>query len=156
MALAHLRAARAATGADVALTWGVKDEYNVFEPEWFALADAATASRCEPTLVCTMTGAELRELHEKWISKNELMALPDYQPEDVEAERSYRVVISPHLTWKPMQLRRNLRNVEAGPEYRPETVWQQIFTEKVEKVRKAQKPEGVKEAEGPENVEEQD
>jgi hypothetical protein len=128
IALARLRVMRRSTGADFAFSWGVKPENREFDARWFTLADMATVGTPGRTLLCSMTGEELGEIHEGWTSNGELLAEPAYAVDDLDPQRTYRIVMSPwlcgHITgrWK-----KNLRDVEAGPDWRQEDLWEEVF-----------------------------
>ena len=92
-----------------------------------AAADMATARAPAQTLLCTMSGEELIDIYRRWIEKGELTVVPDYKPEGVDPAREYRLAMPPHLVWKMKDRRRNLRDVEAGPEWRQEDLWAEVF-----------------------------
>jgi hypothetical protein len=74
-----------------------------------------------------MTGEELVDIHGRWLSKGELLTVPDYTPDQVDPKRTYRVAMPPWLCghfargWE-----RNLRAVEAGRPWRQEDLWRGV------------------------------
>jgi len=74
-----------------------------------------------------MSGAELIELDEKRISKGRLTVLPAFPAEGVDPKRRYRIVTPPYMIWTLRGRGRNLTDVEAGPTWRQEEWWPEIF-----------------------------
>ena len=97
MNLARLRVIRRTAGTDFAFWWSSKEEDKEFDPKWFTLADMAAARMPSQTLTCRMTGADLIEIHEKFISKQQLVVLPAYKPADIDLKRTYSVAMPPWL-----------------------------------------------------------
>jgi len=127
MTLARLRVMRRVTGADFAFGWGPDPEEKAYDPRWFTLADMAVERTPAQTLIGSVTGQELIEIHERWVVKDELTVVPAYEPDDIVPERIYRIVLPPDLCWQLAQRERSLRDVEAGPEWPIEALWMEVF-----------------------------
>jgi hypothetical protein len=116
-----------ATGADFAF-WQGGGDGQAFDPQWCTLADMATARTGGDTLVCTMTGEELADVHERWLTNDELLVTPELEPGKLDPNREYRIAMPMWMcsrfnrAWK-----RLLRNVEAGPRWSQEDVWREVF-----------------------------
>lgn len=127
---ARLRLMRRVAGADFSLGWSNQREEKEFDFSWFRLADFATDRTPEPTLLCTLSGGELKDLYEKWIAKGELAVFPPYPPEGTDLMRDYRVAMSPGLSGMLGSGRKkNLRDVKAGPAWRQEDLWEELLGE---------------------------
>ena len=98
-----------------------------YDPRWWTLADMAVGETAGKTLLATMTGEELRQLHEKFLKAEILMVWPEYDPGKIDAERTFRVAMSPGMTWIASKRKKNLSNVEAGPRWRQEDLWAEVF-----------------------------
>ncbi len=139
---ATLRVMRSTTAADFSMGFGSQRGETPFDSRWFALADQATARTPGQTLLCRMSGQELAEIHRRWAASNEVVVVPSIDLEGVDTSRVYRVAMQPDLCgmlargWK-----RNLRNVEAGPEWRQEGLWAEIFGE--DAARRADRPRSI-------------
>ena len=130
MTLARLRVLRRTAGADFSFGWGAKAEEKEFDPSWFTRADMATAGSPSQTLLCTMSGEELIDIYKRWVEKGEMTVVPHYKPEAIDPKRDYRVAMPPWLCGDLASGRKkNLRDVEAGPEWRQEDLWKEIFGE---------------------------
>ena len=120
-------------GADFALGWGLDEEDKkagrdkVFDPPWFTLADLSVSRAPMETLVAGMTGEELLEVQKRWGETGEVFAQPAIEPDKIEPQRLYRVVLPPSLSWRLQGRQRNLLNPEAGPDCRTEDVRHGIF-----------------------------
>ena len=99
----------------------------VYDPRWWTLADMAVGRSQGRTLVATMTGEELREMHEKFLKPERLMVWPKYDPGKIDAARTFRVAMHPWTTGIARDRKKNLSNVEAGPEWRPQELWAEVF-----------------------------
>jgi len=129
MGLARLRVMRRAAGTDFALGWGRPRDALEFDPSCSTLADLATARTPGQTLTGRLSGAELIEIHEKWIAKDEIMAAPAFEPKDIAPDRLYSVALPPDLCWRLQGRERNLRDVQAGPEWRAEDLWAEVMAQ---------------------------
>ena len=129
MTLARLRVMRRTAAADFAFDWGADDKAREFDPRWFTAVDMATSHTPGQTLLATMTGQEIIDIYEKWVTKNEVTVVPAYSPKEIDPKRVYRVAMPPSLTWKMKNRGRNLSNVEAGPEWRAEDLRAEVFGE---------------------------
>jgi hypothetical protein len=124
---AQLRAIRRATRCDVALGGFPPKEEKAFDPQWFTLADAACASGDRAVLLCRVSGEELIDIHQRWVSKEEITSVPQYGPTDIDPKRDYRVAMPLDLCGLLSSRGQNLRAVEAGPDLRAADVWAEIF-----------------------------
>jgi hypothetical protein len=52
---------------------------------------------------------------------------PIFEPDDIDPQKLYRIAIPPELCWELMGRHRNLRDVQAGPEWRAADLWDEIF-----------------------------
>ncbi|NQU11542.1 prolyl oligopeptidase family serine peptidase [bacterium] len=125
--LAVLKIIQQTAGTDFAFLWAPKPGQKDLDPAWFTLADLAIERRPQPILVGRVTGEELIEIHAKSLSTDKLLALPAVQPKDIDPTRLYTVAMPPHVAWELKTRQQNLRDVAAGPEWRPEDVWREVF-----------------------------
>ena len=127
--LAYLRVMRRTCGADFALSSTASPETQVYDPRWYTLADMASARAPAQTLLGSLSGGELIEIHQRWMADGQMISMPSFAPDEIDPERTYRIAISPSLCWELMSRQKNLRDVEAGPEWRQEDLWKEIFGE---------------------------
>ena len=114
-------------GTDFALGWGSDAHDQAYDPRWFTLADMAVSNTSSQTLIGSLTGEELIEIHKGWVVKDELTVVPAYEPKDIDPKRIYRIAMPPDLCNRLAERERSLRNVQAGPEWRPEALWVEMF-----------------------------
>ena len=124
MALASLAAMRRTAAADFAFGWPAGDKQRLYDPRWFTMADLAVGAKFEPSLLCEMTGAELIDIHDRWLKKGAVLVVPSYNPADIDAEGVYRIAMTPWLSWQMARRHKNLRNVRAGPRWRVADAWE--------------------------------
>ena len=128
MNLARLRVMKRATGADYAFWRGMKNDRREFDVSTYTLADMACYRTPGQSLLCTMTGKELVQIQQQWLSKGELLVQPVYKAKDIDLERDYKIVMPPWLCGYFARVRRrNLDNVEAGPVWRQQDLWREIM-----------------------------
>lgn len=129
MEMAHLRVMHKTAGVDFALSglspWGNK----VYDPKWFTLADMAISGSPGQIMLGSLSGQELIEIHQKWIAEGNMGTVPEFKPDDIDPECIYRIAISPGLCWDLMERHKNLRDVQAGPQWRARDLWDEVFKE---------------------------
>ncbi|HUW35187.1 MAG TPA: sugar-binding protein [Planctomycetota bacterium] len=131
MALARLRVMRRAAGAGFALWWRVDDTAREFEPQQATLADLATERIPGKTFLYQMPGKQLIELHEKRLSKGELLIEPPCDPKTVRPDEFYRIVFPPDLIWSLRESVGSLPGLTMGPTWRQEDLWREVFGQAV-------------------------
>lgn len=125
--LAYLRIMRRTCGADFALSSTAPSVTQIYDPRWYTLADMATARAPAQILLGSLSGQELIEIHQRWITDGQMISVPSFAPGEIDPERTYRIAIPPSLCWELMGRQKNLRDVEAGPQWRQEDLWKEIF-----------------------------
>ena len=123
----RLRLMRRLTRTDFALDLESREGDSEFEHRWFTLADIVIQRSPRQTLIGSLSGAELIEIYQKWIARNELVAHPAYEPKDIDRGRIYRIVIPPSLLMKLKHRHKNFRDVQAGPQWQPADLWAELF-----------------------------
>ena len=124
---AELRVMQRNTGADFALTWGSKADDMRFDPVCTTLADVAIESAPRQVLLAKMTGDELVDVYEKWPSEDDVVVFPGYDANGIDLQRDYDVALPPSFCWKLTARQKNLRNVQAGPDWDVAELWEEVF-----------------------------
>lgn len=116
--------------ADYGFEAGASENRRMYDPQYFTQADLRIEyAGPQQVLVAEMTGEELLDVHRRWVSRGQLTASPDYAPEDIDAQRVYRVALSPALCWTLKNRQKNLTNVTAGPDWLPADLWQSVLAD---------------------------
>ena len=123
MVAASLAIMRRTAGTDFAVGFCPRKDERWCDPQWFTQADAAFDIVPRQILIGGVTGEELREIHEKWIAKEEIAVVPSFDPKTVDPTRVYRLAMEPRMAGKLKDRQKNLRDVEAGPAWRPQELW---------------------------------
>ena len=122
--------------ADFALWWGPADrgmwgtDFNHLEryqPEFYTKADFLTRHRLFETMTGSVTGAELKEIWNRWGTKQELQSFPEITPGTLIDEQQYRLHIPMDLYIKLGQRKQNLINPQTAPGITSAELLQQIF-----------------------------
>ena len=124
---AELRVIQRKTGADFAFTWGARADDVLFDPNDITWADVAIERTPRQTLLAKMTGEELIEVYEKWPSEDEICVFPPYDANDIDPQRDYDVVMPPHFCGRLSGRQKNLRDVQAGPDWDVAELWAEVF-----------------------------
>lgn len=124
---ARLRAMVRTSGADFALGRVEQPGIMVYDARWITRADLAVESLPGQTLLCDLTSEELTEIHERWLTTGELLAVPKVVPQRLEGGRLYRIAMPPELCSYLAARERSLRNVVPGPGCPREAVWAILF-----------------------------
>ena len=127
LAMARLRVMRVTTGADLALGWGSEPEERTYDPRWITLADVAVAQIPGESLLATLSGEALLDIHERWLASGEMMSQPAVAPDDISPSRSYNVTMSLDLCWRLAAREQALPRVRVGPEWKQEALWHEVF-----------------------------
>jgi len=136
LAVAHLRVMRDRSGADFAMWWGPENklqwgvDFNFlkkYQPEHFSLVDFKTQKRVIETMIGGVSGADLKIISDRWISKNEITVFPQIDLDSIEPERTYRIHIPMDMYIKLGQRKKNLIDPKPGPEISPEDLIPEIF-----------------------------
>lgn len=120
---ASLAVIRRTAGADFAVEDCPKKGEKWCDPDWFTQADAAIDIVPNQILIGGVTGEELLEIYEKWVTKEEIVFVPSFDPKTLDAKRIYRLAMDPRLAGKLKDRQKNLRDVEAGPDWNPQELW---------------------------------
>lgn len=124
LARLHLTTMRKKSGADFALWWGPADkgmwgaDFNFlkrYDPKACTKADLAIERRQVETMLGSVTGAELKQIWNRWGLKQELQAVPEVESSNLNDEQSYRLIVPMDLYIKLGQRRRNLSAPNSGP-----------------------------------------
>lgn len=137
LAVAHMKVMKRAADVEFAFWWGPEDpgifggyDFNwlpTLDPRSFTMADFAVRRRETETMTATISGAELHDIFDRWISTREIITWPSFKKTDTEANRRYSIVIPMDLVPKLGQRRKTLGGVTAGPNIMPGQVAREIF-----------------------------
>ena len=75
----------------------------------------------------SVSGAELLDIHKRWIATGELLVVPPFDPTSIDPGRMYRLVLPHELVVKLGSREKLLTDVAEGPAVSPEEVLQEIF-----------------------------
>ena len=130
-AMACLKVMLGRSEADFALWWGPADkgmwgfDFNYllsFDPATATVADFRTQHReCETTLG-SVTGAELKDIWNRWGRNGELISYPTVMPGTLDDDTEYRLHIPMDLYIKLGRRQQNLLRPEPGPAFTFEEV----------------------------------
>jgi len=135
-AKAHLTAMRRQAAVDIGLWWGLKDklfhghDFNILDncdPATFSVADYRCKTTPMKSMTASLSGAELRDLHQRWIARGELLTVPAFDPGKLKPEKIYRVVLPHELVVKLGTRKKVLTNVAEGPAVTTEELLREIF-----------------------------
>ena len=133
---AHLRMMLKKSYADFSLWWGPADkgmwgmDFNYlkkFQPEFYSLADYKTQKCVLKTMTGGVSGADLKIISDRWISKNEITIFPKLDLNSIDPEKSYRIHIPMDMYIKLGQRKRNLIDPKLGPEISSGDLVSEIF-----------------------------
>ena len=124
VARAYLVEMQRQSGADFAAWWGPEDEglwgtdFNflfAYQPRHYRLSDFRAHRRPAETMLGTVSGADLKEIGERWIESDEILVHPDPEWERIDDEAAYRIHLPMDLYLKLGQRKKNLENPRPGP-----------------------------------------
>lgn len=124
---AGLRVMRRVSRADFIFDWGDPKNPRWNDPQYFTLADMATASAPRQLMLARMTGEALRAFYTKTVAKGDAIALPATLPADLDPQRLYHVALPPDFCWLFMKSECELLDVQAAPDWRAEDAWDEVF-----------------------------
>jgi len=127
MALARLRVMRRTAHTDFALTWGSDKEKEEFDPRWFTLADMSTWRSPQQMLIGGVSGRLLTKIYEKLVVNNKATMYPSFEPSELDSDNIYRLAMPPTFTQAIVRFQQTLSNTEAGPDWRAEELWEEVF-----------------------------
>jgi len=136
LAIIYMKLMKAKSNADFALWWGPADkgmwgaDFNDLEgynPEFYTEADYRTQHRHYDTTIGSVSGAELKQIWNRWGTNQELQSVPDVALDSIEDDEQYRVHIPMDLYIKLGQRKKNLGNPNAAPGIPAEDVMIEIF-----------------------------
>ena len=136
LARACLTVMRSRSRADYALWWGPADkgmwgyDFNHlrgYDPASYTLADFRTQRRICETTLGTVTGAELKDIWNRWGRNGELISVPKISPETLDDKSEYRLHIPMDLYIKLGRRKKNLRKPKAGPAFTPAELLPLVF-----------------------------
>jgi len=130
LATARARVIRRATGADLTFMRYLKDNRKAFEASSFSLADMAVERTPGKTVLCSLSGRDVVAFYDRATEEHGVAVWPPLDREKIEPGRTYRVAMDPrtsrHLPEKPTG---ELHDIKAGPEWRQEDLWKEVFGE---------------------------
>ncbi|WP_197442538.1 carboxylesterase family protein [Lignipirellula cremea] len=124
---------------DFALWWGPADkgmwgvDFNpllAFDPDSYTLADFRTQHRLCETMLGSVSGAELKEIWNRWGSTQELLSHPQIALETLNDDALYRLHLPMDLYIKLGQRQKNLGDPKPGPAFAAEELIPRIFEQK--------------------------
>ena len=133
---AHLRLMLKKSDADFSLwrgpadkgMWGMDFNYlKKYQPEFYSLADYKTQKRVLETTTGGVSGADLKIISDRWISKNEITIFPKLDLNSIDLEKPYRIHIPMDMYIKLAQRKRNLIDPKPSPEISPGDLVSEIF-----------------------------
>ncbi len=136
LALIYMNLMKEKSAADFALWWGSADkgmwgaDFNDLEsynPEFYTEADYRTQHRHYETTIGSVSGADLKEIWNRWGMNQELQSVPEVALGAIEDEKQYHVHIPMDLYIKLGQRKKNLGNPKVGPRIPSEEVMIEIF-----------------------------
>ena len=122
--------------ADFALWWGPADrgmwgaDFNhlqSFDPASYTLADYRTQHRTSETMLGSVSGADLKEIWQRWGQKRELIIFPEISLDTLNDESEYRLHIPIDLYIKLGQRKKNLGDPKPAPGFTAEEVMPRVF-----------------------------
>ena len=137
LALVCMELMRNRSNADFALWWGPADkgmwgaDFNYlqqYDPDSYTLADYRTQHRVSETMLGSVSGRELKEIHSRWCKNRELLSIPEINVADINDEAQYRLHIPMDLYIKLGQRKKNLDDPSAGPSFTTEELIPGIFS----------------------------
>lgn len=138
LAISHMQVMQNATQADFALWWGPEDKgsfggydfnwLSTFDTKFYTRADYAVRQRETECFTATVSGKELLDFNQRWISKNELITWPKVKQESIDPKHTYHIVLPMDLVVKLGSRKKILSNVAPGPDITPDQVAKQIFS----------------------------
>lgn len=138
LALACMDLMLSKSHADFALWWGPADEgmwgtdfnhLQSFDPAWYSLADFGTRHRVCETTLGSVTGADLKDIWNRWGRRKELLSVPTIAIDTLDDETVYRVHIPMDLYIKLGQRKKNLLDPQPGPVFTEEELAARIFAD---------------------------
>lgn len=137
LAIAHMKAMKKKAKADFALWWGPQDkglfggyDFNwlpTFDPRYYTLADYSIRRRETETMTAVLSGEELQDIFDRWITKREIVMWPAIFKDIVKSNRRYRIVIPMDLVPKLGLRRKVLSDVAVGTNLLPDMVVKEVF-----------------------------
>ncbi len=138
LATAHMKVMHKSAGVDFAFWWGPEDkgmfggyDFNwltTFDPTVYTAADYAVRRRETETMTATLSGEEMLDIHNRWISTRELVTWPTISRDAIDIDRDYSIVIPMDLVPKLGNRKKILSNVSEGPSIKPSQVASKVFT----------------------------
>ncbi len=122
--------------ADFALWWGPADQgmwgfdfnhLQSYDPRSYTLADFRTQHRLCETTLGSVTGAELKQIWNRWGPSRELLCVPEITLDSLDDASEYRLHIPMDLYIKLGQRKKNLRDPKPGPAFTAEELAPRIF-----------------------------
>lgn len=136
LAATCLQLMQANSSADFALWWGPADQgmwgtdfnhLERYQPQFYTKADFLTRHRLYETMTGSVSGAELKEIWNRWGTKQELQSFPEISLDTLTDEQQYRLHIPMDLYIKLGQRKQNLVNPQAAPGISSADLMNQIF-----------------------------
>jgi hypothetical protein len=137
LATSYLKIMRRHSNADFTFWWGPEDkgmwggyDFNFlkrFNPDLYTLADFRTRHRLVETMTGSVSGAEIREIWERWGKVGELISVPEVNVSKLVDQKPYSVHIPMDLYIKLGQRKKVLGDPRPGPTISSEEVMAEVF-----------------------------
>ena len=136
LARSYMRIMRKKSGADYALWWGPSDkgmwgyDFNYlqsYDPGTYTKADFHTQRRRAETMIGRVSGAELKDIWERWVRNREIISVPAIDPDALADDKEYLLNIPMDMYIKLGQRERTLKKPVFGPWISTKEVAEDIF-----------------------------
>lgn len=137
LAIAHMQVMHQTEDVDFALWWGPEDkgafggyDFNwlpTFDPAFYTRADYLVRKREVECMTGSLPGSELLDVYNRWIDTGEIISLPKFAQDDIDASRNYRIAIPMDLVVKLGNRRKTLSDVAPARPVMPQDVAGGIF-----------------------------
>ncbi|MFT5470280.1 MAG: hypothetical protein ACI8UO_005407 [Verrucomicrobiales bacterium] len=132
----HMKIMIRKSSADFALWWGPTDKgmwgtdlntLKHYNPDFYTAADYRTRNSRFATTLGGISGADLKEIWNRWIQNQEMQVFPSLKPDELDDEKIYRVHIPMDLYINLGRRNKNLIDPAAGPQISPAEVMAEVF-----------------------------
>ena len=136
LAQSCMKLMRSRSRADFALWWGPADkgmwgaDFNHlqrYDPANYTLADFRTQHRVCETMLGTVSGAELKDIWDRWGRNRELISRPKISFDLIDKSKQYSLHIPMDLYIKLGRRKKNLLKPKPGPEFAAEDLIPIVF-----------------------------
>jgi hypothetical protein len=108
--------------------WGFDFNFlKSYQPEFYTQADFRIRHRVAETMTGGVSGADLKEIWNRWGKNQELLSVPEIPIDAVDDEKEYRLNVPMDLYIKLGQRKKTLNDPKPGPPISDEAVMAEIF-----------------------------